>query len=121
MDHSTMLARLEIIHWRNAQFEAVTEQLEAALPDLLAEVTQTVDDAGITETVRSSLLLRRSVEKSIAHWCDDQSRIALTRAEISLDDMLAHSTPGLQLDTDTLSTVSAGLTAGPGQGPSRDR
>ncbi len=96
MDHLALAARLEVLKWRDAQFEAVWEQLEAALPSLLADVSEMIEQASVVELVKTSFVMRRAVETSVQAWSAEQARIALNRAQIALDTTLSGLGAGLR-------------------------
>ena len=89
MDHQALAAHLNLLKWRDDQFEATTDQLEAALPELLNSVSGLVDDAGTIEFLKSSLFMRKAVAGHISAWAAEQARIAARRAEIALDETIS--------------------------------
>lgn len=114
MDHFTLNARLEIMKWRDDQFEAVTEQLESALPYLLDEISETVAQAGIMELAKTTFVMRRAIERKVQLWSAEQAKVALHRAEITLDRTLDSLGSGVVLRANTRDTIATGLRAGTG-------
>lgn len=111
MDHLALAARLEVIKWRDSQFEAVYDQLEAALPQLLEKVSITVDTCA---GWRVSTTLKRKIEQSIQAWSTKQAGIASQRAEAALDIALSHLGNDIRIDNAMRDAMLAGVGAGAG-------
>lgn len=114
MDHLDLAARLEVVKWRDSQFEAINDQLEAALPQLLGEVTITLESASWTNALRASAILRRAIDVSLRTWATEQARIAFDRSEIALDAALDSLGGELHIDNNARDAMLAGLGASSG-------
>lgn len=109
-----LAAHLKILEWRDDQLQSVSDQLDAALPELLNEVAEHVESAGILNSVKVSPLLERATIASLRRWSDEQAQIAARRAEVSLDSALTSLGPLHTVNISTRDAMIAGLGAGSG-------
>lgn len=93
-------AQLEFLAWRDTQLAAISFQLEEAFPDLLLDLAEQVERAGIFNLARSTFALKSSTEAIIQLWGTTQLDAVSTRAEAELDHALLQLPGGLNLDSD---------------------
>lgn len=90
-------AQLDFLAWRDAQMEAISEQFEDALPELIQELREKVEGADVKTLAWSSLHFKEAASAEIAQWSAQQTKIALERAEAELEDTLSHLPGDLDL------------------------
>lgn len=87
------LARVEtnirLIDWRNDQLEAITDQLEDAFPSLAVAIANHVAGLSTFEVGKGHMNPKRIAEELIAPWAEEQSSLAINRAEASLSDLIS--------------------------------
>lgn len=111
-DLSVPLAWLD---WRDRQLEAISEQLEDAIPELIAELDAWVDQASLWELARAELAPNASQRAIIDSWKAEQLRSAVRRAEEAMTDALRSLPPGAGapagsgLELGTLLPAAAGV------------
>lgn len=111
-DLASMETQLGLLEWRDGQLEAITNQLEAAYPTLVAETVARISAMTSFAVGRAHLNPRPLAESLIAPWAAEQSRIAVKRAEASLSDLIST----LHLDSGMGAHLSAALPALAGVG-----
>lgn len=84
--------QLELIAWRDAQLESITDQLENAFPALQDMIERRVAELSVLELGRSHANVKRFAESLIGPWADEQARIAVERAQESLSSVLSNMT-----------------------------
>ena len=81
--------QLGLLDWRNSQLEAVTDQLERAFPKLSDAIVERIANMSSMDVGRAHLNPRPLAESLIAPWAEEQSRIAVDRAEASLSGLIS--------------------------------
>lgn len=115
MNSQTLAAELDFLAWRDAQMAAITDQLETALPALLDDLFAETQQAGKLAMLRAGLTSRATAERRIAVWGEEQTRLALLRADGALAGlMVAHASelsrnPALRKQAGDLLTSVAGV------------
>lgn len=103
---ASLQAQLEFLAWRDSQMLAISTQLEDALPDLLSDLREYVDNAGIGTLAWSSASLKKTANGALAQWSKQQTSIALERAEAELEDAITHLPPDIRLNADIWEQLS---------------
>lgn len=116
MKFQAIAAQLEFLAWRDAQLAAISLQLEATFPVLLADLSAQVERAGVIDLMRSSFALKSSTEAIIQRWGAEQLDAASNRAEADLEQALTQLPGGLSLDGDIWEQGSKALPALAGVG-----
>lgn len=93
-------AQLEFLSWRDTQLSAISLQLEEAFPELIGDLSLNVEQAGIVDLLRSTIVLKSSAEAALQRWGSKQLEAASRRAEAELDDALLQFPGGLDIDSD---------------------
>lgn len=88
-DLADLEAQLGLLDWRDSQLEAITDQLEAAFPALAGAIVARIAAMTSFEVGRAHLNPRSLAEGLIAPWAEQQSEIAVSRAEASLSDLIS--------------------------------
>lgn len=88
-DIARLEAQLNLSHWCNRQRESITDQLEAAFPDLLIAIEKRVHTMSALQFSRAALNPKPVAEELIRGWADRQIPTVLDRAEASLADVMA--------------------------------
>lgn len=89
-DLARVETQLELIAWRDAQLEGITNQLEKAFPALLVLIENRVSELSMLEVGKAHANLKRFSAALIGPWADEQARIAVERAQESLKDVLSN-------------------------------
>lgn len=116
MNFLAVSAQLEFLAWRDAQFAAISQQLEEAFPDLLDGLSKHVGSASIVNLVRSSVALRSSTEAILQRWGADQLATSLSRAEAEMDQSILRLPGRINLDRNVWEQVTQALPAMAGVG-----
>lgn len=87
------LARIEtslmLIDWRNDQLEAITAQLEDAFPRLNEAIAKHITGLSTLEVGKAHINPKKLAELLITPWAEEQSSVAINRAEASLSDLIS--------------------------------
>lgn len=114
MNIQAFAAQLEVIKWRDEQLEAVTAQFRKNLPDLLSEISDLLDASGPIKSVVLSLGMQRSIKKVVASWREEQTAIAMDRAETALDIAIADFKSDVEIEGGGAEILLSGLTTAAG-------
>lgn len=79
---------LEVLIWRDEQMAAISEQLEDAFPALLAELDHLADEGSLMSVAIATVGVYTAAGAAIKAWSEEQSRIAVARAETELEHTL---------------------------------
>lgn len=102
---SDLFVPIAVLDWRDGQMEAISEQLEDALPDLLAELDAWVDAASSWSLARAELGPSAEQLAIVDTWSAEQTRRAVRRAEEAMSDVLHALPPDLSGDGPELATL----------------
>ena len=111
-DLHSIEAKLELLDWREREFETISSQLEKAYPELLSAILTHVDSMRLSSVAWTHANPKPLAQTLIAPWADEQSRIGVNRAEGRLKEVL----DGLATDSDLRNHLSAALPALAGAG-----
>lgn len=109
-------AQIEFLAWRDAQFAAISLQLEEAYPSLLDDLAVQVERASILNLVRSTIAMKSSTEATFQTWGATQLEAALSRAEAELDQAILQLPGKVNLDSDIWDQVTKAVPAIAGVG-----
>ncbi|WP_136684533.1 hypothetical protein [Falsirhodobacter xinxiangensis] len=88
-DLSVIEARLGLLAWRDAQLSAITAQFNAAWPALESAIEKQVADLWLWQVAQAHYDITPLAHALIAPWVEEQARIAATRAEDALVQIMA--------------------------------
>ena len=81
--------RLRLNEWRNSQTEQITNQFEAAWPELEAAIEQHVAELSLIGVARAHAKVRGTTQEVLAPWAEVQAKVAAVRAQDNLSDIMA--------------------------------
>lgn len=88
---------LTVLDWRDSQREAITEQLEKAFPSLITAMEAKVKEMSLLKVGQAQVYPKPLAESLVMPWAEEQSRIALQRAEESLSEIVENLDSDLEL------------------------
>ncbi len=86
------------LDWRDAQVETITRQLEDAFVDLTRTINAHIAEISSFQVGKAQVNPRNLAATLITPWAEEQSQVAIRRAEASLSDLVV----SLDLDSGTL-------------------
>lgn len=116
MNNLPTAALLEFLNWRDAQMEAISEQLENAFPSLCAELDVLVDSANLVSISVAVSRLQPAAKKTIKNWMDEQVSDALSRAEAELEQSISAFSGDFKTNLNEWKGLKATLPAAAGIG-----
>lgn len=111
-DIASVENRLALLEWRDAQLEAISSQLEAAFPKLTTTINTHIAEMTSFQVGKAHVNPRTLAETLITPWAEEQSHIAILRAETSLSNLVS----SLDLDSGTRGHLDVALPALAGVG-----
>lgn len=89
LSSESIFTALTLWEWRDRQASAIHDQLTGAYPELERLIDAHVSDASLLRIAGPGARLGSRLQAIIRDWAEEQKRIALERAEASLDASLA--------------------------------
>lgn len=105
-------AEFALVDWRNRELEAVTAQITAALPALMALIESHVAQMGTFAVGRAHLYPKSLTEELLAPWIAQQSAIAASRAKEGLAELTESLPTGWEIGGHLQSALPAAAGAG---------
>ncbi|QYZ71193.1 hypothetical protein [Neotabrizicola shimadae] len=90
---SDLSVPIALLDWRDRQLEAISEQLEDALPVLVAQLEAWVDQASILDLIGANLGPNTDQKAIIDMWKSEQIRRAVRRADEAMSAALRSLPP----------------------------
>lgn len=102
---SDLIVPMAVLDWRDSQMEAISEQLEDAIPDLLARLDAWVDEASRWSLALAEIGPNADQRAIVDSWSAEQTRQAVRRAEEAMTDALRALPPDLTGGAPELATL----------------
>lgn len=112
----SLFAKLDFLAWRDTQMLAISSQLEDALPELIADLSNQVDAADALTLFKTAAPFKNKVSQRLRDWKDAQAQIALLRAETALDCTVAAMSDEVGVLSEVWETVAKTIPAAAGVG-----
>jgi len=109
-------AELRFLAWRDAQFAAISAQLEEAFPALLEDLSAQTARSSLVRIATSTFAQKKAAEEAVRRWAAQQLEQALIRAEAELEGAMLQVPGQLAIDSTLWDRVSAALPAMAGVG-----